>query len=181
LSDLRHLSATSYARRGLTAPQLQKMLGHKSMTMAQVYINLVQNDMLDALDRVESCKTVYSIAPLGGQSGKEEQRRRRSARLTESIAKQVLGGDLAAPSKLTPSNVNVGGKVAKEAISDPGPEQVLTQALANHTPAQADTEHQPPLAESHIEPAKATGTDTARPVSAQRTGQVIYGRFGSAR
>lgn len=183
LSDLRHLSATSYARRGLTAPQLQKMLGHKSMTMAQVYINLVQNDMLDALDRVESCKTLYSIAPLEGQSGKEEQRRRRSARLTESIAKQVLGGDLAAPSKLTPtpSNVNIDGKVAKKAISDPGPEQLLTQALANHAPAQATTEPQPPLAEPPIEPARATGTDTARPVSAQHTGQVIYGRFGSAR
>lgn len=34
LADLRHLSATGLARRGLTGPQLQKMLGHKTMTMA---------------------------------------------------------------------------------------------------------------------------------------------------
>jgi integrase len=181
LSDLRHLSATNYARRGLTAPQLQKMLGHKSMTMAQVYINLVQNDMLDALDRVESSKTVYSIAPLEDQSGQEVQRQRRSARLAEAVAKQVLGGAFAASDTPTPSESKFGDKVPNEAASDPFAEHALAQSIANHSRAEAATQPQAPLTEPPVEPTRATGTDTGQPLPAQRTGKVIYGRFGFAR
>jgi hypothetical protein len=97
-----------------------------------VYINLVQNDMLDALDQVDSSKTVYSIAPLEGQSGQEVQRQRRSARLAAAVAKQVLGGDLTAADTRAPSKTEVGDKVAKESEAglDHSPEQVPTQAIA---------------------------------------------------
>lgn len=53
-ADLRHLGATFYARAGLNAHQLRMVLGHKSTRMAEVYVNLVNSDVTDALDRAEA-------------------------------------------------------------------------------------------------------------------------------
>ncbi|AOW13174.1 hypothetical protein LPB72_07160 [Hydrogenophaga crassostreae] len=184
LADLRHLSATRYARRGLTAPQLQKMLGHKSMTMAQVYINLVQNDMLDALDRVESSASVYSIAPLEGQSAADVQKARRSERLAQAVAKKVLAKGSASPNAA--DNASAVAKMATETAPDTalekGPEEALRASLAADLSAQADQAPTYPVAEKdaeHItEAPRATGTDAAQPFEPRTSGRVIHVQFG---
>jgi integrase len=49
--DLRHLGATDWVRRGLTAHELMLVLGHKSIVTAQFYVDLVNRDLKAALDR----------------------------------------------------------------------------------------------------------------------------------
>lgn len=88
--DLRHLGATEFARRGLTAPQLARMLGHKSLAMAQVYINLVQQDMLETLDRVEPTSPVLTLAPLDKQAPGEVVKKRRSERLAAAVRNKLV-------------------------------------------------------------------------------------------
>ena len=62
-ADLRHLGATFYARAGLNAHQLQKVLGHASTRMAEVYVNLVNSDVTEALDRAESVRPLTRPMP----------------------------------------------------------------------------------------------------------------------
>lgn len=62
-ADLRHLGATFYARAGLNAHQLQKVLGHASTRMAEVYVNLVNSDVTEALDRAESMRPLARAMP----------------------------------------------------------------------------------------------------------------------
>ena len=52
-ADLHHIGATFYAKAGFNAHQLQKVLGHKSTRMAEVYVNLANSDVHEATDRVE--------------------------------------------------------------------------------------------------------------------------------
>lgn len=52
--DLRHVGATFYARAGFNPHQLKVVLGHKSTRMAEVYVNLVNDDVHEALDRAET-------------------------------------------------------------------------------------------------------------------------------
>jgi integrase len=52
--DLRHVGATFYARAGFNAHQLQLVLGHKSTRMAEVYVNLVNSDVQEAMARAEA-------------------------------------------------------------------------------------------------------------------------------
>lgn len=52
--DLRHVGATFYARAGFKAHHLKKVLGHKSTRMADVYVNLVESDVREALARAEA-------------------------------------------------------------------------------------------------------------------------------
>lgn len=87
--DLRHLGATEFARRGLSAPQLARMLGHKSLAMAQVYINLVQQDMLDTLDRVEPTSPVLTMAPLDNDAPEAVMKKRRSDRLAAAVKSKL--------------------------------------------------------------------------------------------
>nr|WP_236598948.1 site-specific integrase [Ramlibacter monticola] len=80
--DLRHIGATYYVRKGITAHVLQQLLGHKSPRQAQVYVNLVGKDVLEALDRAESSATQRGDLPPPIQgSAKEEMNRRRAQRL----------------------------------------------------------------------------------------------------
>jgi len=95
--DLRHLGATEFARRGLTAPQLARMLGHKSLAMAQVYINLVQQDMLETLDRVEPATPVLTLAPLDKQTPGEVVKKRRSERLAAAVRSKLAQEQLGSP------------------------------------------------------------------------------------
>lgn len=62
-ADLRHLGATFYARAGLNAHQLQKVLGHKSTRMAEVYVNLVNSDVTEALDQAEALRPLCRPMP----------------------------------------------------------------------------------------------------------------------
>ena len=51
--DLRHVGATFYARY-LSAHELRQVLGHKTLAMAQTYVNLACNDVARALEAAES-------------------------------------------------------------------------------------------------------------------------------
>lgn len=52
--DLRHLGATFYAKSGFNPHQLKLVLGHKSTRMAEVYVNLVNSDVHEAMARAEA-------------------------------------------------------------------------------------------------------------------------------
>ncbi len=82
--DLRHVAATRLARAGMTAPQLQRLLGHKTITMAQIYVNLAQTDMLEVLDRLAPLDPVLLIQPTQVEP-EEEIRQRRSERIVNAI------------------------------------------------------------------------------------------------
>lgn len=51
--DLRHLGGTHYAKRVPNAHMLREILGHKTLHMAQVYVNLAADDIVRALDTSE--------------------------------------------------------------------------------------------------------------------------------
>lgn len=61
--DLRHVGATFYAKAGFNAHQLQKVLGHKSTRMAETYVNLVNSDVQEALERAEADGAVSRHMP----------------------------------------------------------------------------------------------------------------------
>lgn len=62
-ADLRHLGATFYACAGLNAHQLRLVLGHKTTRMAEVYVNLVNSDVTEALDRAEATRPAMRPLP----------------------------------------------------------------------------------------------------------------------
>ncbi len=86
--DLRHVAATRLAKNGMNAHQLQKVLGHKTITMAQVYVNMVQTDMIEVLDKVAPLDPVLVVEPLEAGVG-AEIRRRRSDRITGAIRRKA--------------------------------------------------------------------------------------------
>ena len=61
--DLRHVGATFYGKAGFNAHQLQKVLGHKSTRMAEGYVNLVNSDVQEALERAEADGAVSRHMP----------------------------------------------------------------------------------------------------------------------
>src|SRR5690606_30308150 len=144
-----------------------RMLGHKTMTMAQVYINLVQSDMLEVLDRIQPSSSVYSIAPLEGQDAATVQRRRRSERLAEAVAKKVLANESISQAA-TPVAVQA-SDVETETTGQASPEQALQASLSLDAPAQADAAVASSLPEDERLPEndapKATGTDAAHPAA----------------
>ena len=95
--DLRHVGATDFARRGFTSHQLKAVLGHKTLQMAEVYVNLVQQDVLDVMDRTEGLVPVVTAPPPVSGTAEETMRRKRSARLSgaiqEEYAKSMGEGD----------------------------------------------------------------------------------------
>lgn len=112
--DLRHIGATYYVRKGISAHVLQQLLGHKTPKQAQTYVNLVGQDVLDALDRAESSATQRGdLPPAISGSAKEEMNRRRAERLnavrpggaaeqvtqeaTEAKHEEVVAGARSAP------------------------------------------------------------------------------------
>jgi integrase len=60
--DLRHIAPTSYARAGMNTFQIRDILGHKTTTQADIYVNLANRDILDAMDRIDA--TVQVALPL---------------------------------------------------------------------------------------------------------------------
>jgi integrase len=83
--DLRHLGATEYARRGLNAHQLKAVLGHKTLYMAQVYVNLVHQDVLDAVDAATSGSPIVQVPPPTNGSGDAVMKGKRSERLARAV------------------------------------------------------------------------------------------------
>lgn len=52
--DLRHVAPTSYAREGLNSFQIRDILGHKTTNQADIYVNLANRDILEAMDRIDA-------------------------------------------------------------------------------------------------------------------------------
>jgi len=77
--DLRHVAATRLAKQGMSAHQLQRVLGHKTITMAMVYINMVQSDMAEVLDKLAPLNPVLVAEPVADV--KDVIRQRRSDRI----------------------------------------------------------------------------------------------------
>lgn len=96
--DLRHVAATRLAKQGMPAHHLQRVLGHKSITMAQVYVNMVQSDMIEMLDKIAPLDPVLVVEPMGSDV-KAEIRRRRSERITGALRQkaQALSCDSSQP------------------------------------------------------------------------------------
>ncbi len=91
--DLRHIGATYYVRKGISAHVLQQLLGHKTPKQAQTYVNLVGQDVLEALDRAESSATERGdLPPAIASSAKEEMNRRRAERLNAVRANSGTSG-----------------------------------------------------------------------------------------
>lgn len=87
--DLHHLGATAWARRGLNAHQLMKVLGHKTLTQAITYINLVHEDVLDAMDEAAAASPVVSVSiPAQEEDGNKTVKKRRAQRLVEAALKK---------------------------------------------------------------------------------------------
>ncbi len=83
--DLRHLGATEYARRGLNAHQLKAVLGHKTLYMAQVYVNLVHQDVLNAMDAATSGSPIVQVPPPTAGSAEQVVNGKRSDRLIRAV------------------------------------------------------------------------------------------------
>jgi integrase len=62
-ADLRHLGATFYAKAGLNPHQLRLVLGHTTTKMAEVYVNLVNSDVVAALDSAEAARPASRPLP----------------------------------------------------------------------------------------------------------------------
>ena len=92
--DLRHVAATRLAKQGMSAHHLQRVLGHKTITMAQVYVNMVQSDMIEVLDKLAPLDPVLVVEPVASDV-KAEIRRRRSERITGALRQkaQALSSD----------------------------------------------------------------------------------------
>jgi integrase len=87
--DLRHLGATEYARRGLNAHQLKAVLGHKTLYMAQVYVNLVHQDVLDAMDAATSGSPIVQVPPPTSGSADQVVNGKRSDRLARAVKERL--------------------------------------------------------------------------------------------
>jgi integrase len=105
--DLRHVTPTQMARQGMAAHLIQRMLGHKTINMAQAYVNLVQLDMVEVLDKLAPLNPILVLEPLSCDS-KDEIRRRRSDRITSAIRQKAQASlleltGLAAVGQVTPN------------------------------------------------------------------------------
>jgi integrase len=82
--DLRHLGATDWVRRGLTAHQLKQVLGHDSIATAQFYVDLVGKDLEEALDKASGNAGVM-VMPAGFPKDPQAYlNQRRAERLNKS-------------------------------------------------------------------------------------------------
>jgi integrase len=84
--DLRHIGATDWVRRGLTAHVLSKVLGHSTIVTAQRYVDLVGNDVGRALDEaMENCAPLQ-LPPRSLPDAKAQQALNSVRRLQKAVA-----------------------------------------------------------------------------------------------
>lgn len=81
--DLRHIAPTSYAREGLNAFQIRDILGHKTTTQADIYVNLANRDILDAMDRIDA--KVRVALPLPPETSWDTLRGQNKARRLKKV------------------------------------------------------------------------------------------------
>lgn len=91
--DLRHIGATDYARAGLGSHQLAKVLGHKTTKMAEVYVNLVNQDVLDAMDRAAAGCPVMQLPPPASDKASVTLNRKRATRIVQAAKAHLLNSD----------------------------------------------------------------------------------------
>ena len=84
--DLRHVGATDFARRGVGAHQLKAILGHKTTAMANRYVNLVANDILETMDRTQPVTTAALLPPSATGSAVRLLHQKKAARLNKTAA-----------------------------------------------------------------------------------------------
>lgn len=96
-ADLRHLGATFYARAGLNAHELRLVLGHKTTKMAEVYVNLVNTDVMEALDNAESKRPIRRRMP-----PKDVHAGRQASDIVAERRTAKLNGEPVLPSNVVP-------------------------------------------------------------------------------
>ena len=126
--DIRHLGATAYARRGLNAHQLKAILGHKTLFMAQVYVNLVAQDVLNAMDATAPEVPVIQVPPLATGTAENVMNARRSARMADAVRNRLEAKAAAVPDTPTvveaPANAPSVVACSKAGPVTEAPEQV---------------------------------------------------------
>jgi integrase len=192
--DLRHIGATDYARAGANGHQLQKMLGHKSSRMADVYVNLVGNDILEFMDRVASSQVVYNVPAPASGTGEEMLNRNRSKRLTDALVKKILTTQAPTEAPVTPAHTATDIFLAQHGVPATPPSGTLgcasaqnalpgdgSQEIQTHTTAQKGEQANEPedaLDESAVNNcALATGTNDARGQARTVTNNVVMVDF----
>lgn len=89
--DLRHLGATDWVRRGVTTHVLRKVLGHSSIATAQYYVDLVNDDVGDALDAAMARSAPVTLPPPGLPDAKAQQTQNAVRRLQRAVAQKRAG------------------------------------------------------------------------------------------
>jgi len=148
--DLRHLGATAWARRGLNAHQLMKVLGHKTLTQALTYINLVHEDVLDAMDEAAAAAPVVSVSiPTQEEDGNKTVKKRRAQRLVEAALKKrkALAEQSAAAKK----------QATSEESAHPAPPSATELVAAQWQ--QEDEEAKPTASAAQVQPAPTSTQD----------------------
>lgn len=92
--DLRHIGATDWVRRGLTAHVLSKVLGHSTITTAQRYVDLVGDDVGRALDEAMEKCALLQLPPPGLPDAKAQQALNSVRRLQAAVAQSRAGRSL---------------------------------------------------------------------------------------
>lgn len=82
--DLRHVGATGYAKKGLHSRALQQVLGHKTIHMAEHYVNLAANDVLELLDALDGDTVAIPHIPVLPSDALQEMKVRRTSRLPKA-------------------------------------------------------------------------------------------------
>jgi integrase len=91
--DLRHMGATDYARAGFNSHQLAKVLGHKTTKTAEVYVNLVNQDVIEAMDRMASNALVMQLPPRATDKASVTINRNRANRVVHALKARLVNGD----------------------------------------------------------------------------------------
>lgn len=90
--DLRHIGATDFARQGWNSHQLKKVLGHKTTVMGEVYVNLVNQDILDLMDRTAPDSPVMQLPPPATDAAPIMLSLKRSDRVVQAVRARLNGG-----------------------------------------------------------------------------------------
>lgn len=95
--DLRHLGATHYAKFVKSAHILRLILGHKTIHMAQIYINLTESETAEHIDFCERTHGTGPMPPLPAVlTGNEPRASRKALRMANGLRKHQAAQRLAA-------------------------------------------------------------------------------------
>ena len=87
--DLRHLGGTYYARLVPNAHVLRQILGHATLHMAEVYINLTEDELIEDLDYAEDARQLpQPPLPNVGPRAVTERTSRKAQRVIAAIRKK---------------------------------------------------------------------------------------------